>query len=318
VDAFTAELRHAVSDASTAVQPAARLSQSHELLFRELASLVAANFQNAIASLEQEDIHRKERLRYALLLLGAAVVLSIACAVKTTQTANQAIRRARWHAKELSRLSGHVLETQESVVRRLSRELHDEFGQSLSAIEANLAAITPATAEQASRIEDCMLLIQDAIGNVRELSQLLRPSILDDFGLSPGLRWLAESFQQRTGIEVAARIEYDARLPDESETHLFRIAQEAMTNVARHSGAKRVELTLSEQNGRVVLNVSDNGRGLSERNGRGGFGMMGMRERMRAAGGELYVHSTPQGLTIVAEVPIEQFAKQADPASISR
>jgi signal transduction histidine kinase len=304
VERFVAGLRGALDGPSGAT--AESLDASHEILVKELATLVSANYQNAIAAIAEEHGHRRDRLRFALLLLAAGVFLAVVCAIKTIQKTNQVVRRARWQARELSRLSGHVLESQESVVRKLSRELHDEFGQTLSAIEANLAALNPVTPEQSSRIEDCMLLVQDAMGNVRELSQLLRPSILDDFGLAPGLRWLADSFQQRTGLEVTTRIEFEGRLTDETETHLFRIAQESLTNVMRHAAAKHVELSLQVNDSRVVLTIADDGTGLSSRNGRTGFGLMGMRERMRAAAGELHIRSTPHGVTIVGEVPIDQ------------
>jgi signal transduction histidine kinase len=201
------------------------------------------------------------------------------------------------------------------VVRRISRELHDEFGQTLTAIEANLAAISPASLEQQAQIEDCVLLVKDAMSNVRELAQLLRPSILDDFGLKAGLQWLADSFRQRTGIEVTLRIDYEGRLPEETETHLFRIAQEALTNASKHSGATRVDIRMREDLGRLELSIADDGRGLRPREeGRQGFGMMGMRERMRAANGELHIRSTSNGLTIVAEVPLAEIGRaQEDP-----
>jgi signal transduction histidine kinase len=313
VEQFTKNLRVAFSaPIAPTGQSADNLYRSHETLARELATLVSANYQNAVDAQTREYDYRRSRLRDALVLLIIAVILSIVCAVKTIQKANAVLRHARWQARELSRLSGHVLETQDTVVRRLSRELHDEFGQTLSAIEANLAAIPANTPDQQSRIEDCLLLVKDAMSNVRELSQLLRPSILDDFGLNAGLQWLADSFRQRTGIEVEAQIEHEGRLPGETETHLFRIAQEALTNVVRHSGAKRVTLSLNALNGKLLLTIADDGNGLAPATGgRTGFGMMGMRERMRAAGGKLHVRSTANGLTVTAEVPVEHVPQPA-------
>ena len=117
--------------------------------------------------------------------------------------------------------------------------------QSLTAVKTNLSALGPASATRESgRLADCLHLVDEAIGNVRQMSQLLRPTILDDFGLEAGLRWLAEGFAARTGIEVEVDSTYSGRLPDETETHLFRIAQEALTNIARHSGARHVEVQL--------------------------------------------------------------------------
>ncbi|MBI4909653.1 MAG: sensor histidine kinase [Acidobacteria bacterium] len=312
VQLFTRNLRRAMKTSKVATEQATDdLFRSHEILARELATLVTANYQHAVDAQTREHDLRRGSLRYAFYLLIGAVVISIVCAIYTMHRAHSVFNRARWQARELSRLSGHVLETQDSVIRRLSRELHDEFGQTLSAIEANLAAVPATTPDQQSRIEDCMLLVKDVMSNVRELSQLLRPSILDDFGLNAGLQWLADSFHQRTGIEVEAHIEHGGRLPGETETHLFRIAQEALTNVVRHSGAKRVTLSLGAANGRLTLTIADDGKGLAPKEGRTGFGMMGMRERMRAAGGELHVRSTPKGLTITAEVPVESAVQPA-------
>ena len=149
-------------------------------------------------------------------------------------------------------------------------------------------------------------LVDEAIRNVRELSQLLRPIILDDFGLDASLRWLTERFTQRTGIETGYHSNFHGRLADETETHLFRIAQEALTNVARHSGATRIEIRLEVQDGDARLSIGDNGKGLRDGGGAGerGLGMTGMRARARSAGGELNLRSLPgQGVSVDVRVP---------------
>ena len=145
-----------------------------------------------------------------------------------------------WQTAELGRVSWHMLEDQEATARRFSHELHDELGQSLTAVKTNLTALASAGPAESPRLADCLHLVDEAIGNVRQMSQLLRPTILDDFGLEAGLRWLAEGFAARTGIDVQVESTYSGRLPDDTETHLFRIAQEALTNVARHADAKHV------------------------------------------------------------------------------
>lgn len=158
-------------------------------------------------------------------------------------------------------------------------------------------------------MNDCVTLVDGAIQNVRELSQLLHPTILDDFGLDAGLRWLAEGFTQRTGIEVEYQSNFSGRLPDETEMHLFRIGQEALTNVARHSGATRVRIELRGQPDVTRLSIRDNGRGLPPGKPavQQGLGLIGMRARARSAGGELTFRSSDgAGLLIEIEIPVRK------------
>ena len=121
----------------------------------------------------------------------------------------------------------------------------------------------PTGSRSHARLDDCLRLVDEAIGNVRQMSQLLRPTILDDFGLEAGLRWLCEGFAARTGIEVDCDRTYAGRLPDETETHLFRIAQEALTNVARHSGARHAAIRLESHADEIRLEIRDDGRGFT-------------------------------------------------------
>jgi signal transduction histidine kinase len=203
-----------------------------------------------------------------------------------------------------------MLQDQEVTARRFSHELHDELGQSLTAIKTNLSALAVAGAGNAAnpgpRLADCLHLVDEAIGNVRQMSQLLRPTILDDFGLEAGLRWLAEGFSARTGIEVTVDSTYSGRLPDEAETHLFRISQEALTNVARHAGAQHVRIKLAGNGGDIVLSIQDDGCGLGAAPAAGrGLGLIGMRARARSAGGDVAVHSRPgDGVLIEVRVPL--------------
>jgi signal transduction histidine kinase len=138
------------------------------------------------------------------------------------------------------------------------------------------------------------------------MSQLLRPTILDDFGLEAGLRWLAEGFSARTGIEVSVESHHDGRLPDETETHLFRISQEALTNIARHSGAKHASIKIDQRSGEIHLTIQDDGCGLTNDGAPAhGMGMIGMRARARSAGGDVNVRSTPgQGVVIEVRAPL--------------
>jgi signal transduction histidine kinase len=238
------------------------------------------------------------------------VLLALIFAVVTVRMVSQLIRRLESQTAELGRVSWHMLEDQEATARRFSHELHDELGQSLTAIKTNLSALAGAGEDGApsgARLADCLHLVDEAIGNVRQMSQLLRPTILDDFGLEAGLRWLGEGFAARTGIDVTVDSSYSGRLPDETETHLFRISQEALTNIARHASAQHVQIRLANDGGDIRLSIQDDGCGLSgapTAAGRG-LGLIGMRARARSAGGDVSVHSrSGEGVLIEVRVPL--------------
>ena len=254
---------------------------------------------------------RTSRLRdFSLLFGSASVMLALIFAAVTVRMVSQLIRRLEWQTAELGRVSWHMLEDQEATARRFSHELHDELGQSLTAIKTNLSALSATAgqngAQTGSRLADCVHLVDEAIGNVRQMSQLLRPTILDDFGLEAGLRWLAEGFAVRTGIEVTVDSNYSGRLPDETETHLFRISQEALTNIARHARAQHVQVKLTGNGQDIRLSIQDDGCGLSGASTSGrGLGLIGMRARARSAGGDVTVQSRPgQGVLIEVRVPL--------------
>ena len=175
-----------------------RLYHTHEALVTALSTLVSTAETRMVEESQRDEQNGKDRIARAGMLLAIGVVSAFLCAIATIGIALHMFRRSEWQARELARLSAHVLETQEQILRRFSHELHDELGQTLTAIEANLAALPAADTEAALRKEDSVLLVKDAIGTVRELSQLLRPSTLDDFGLASSLQWLAESVAQRT------------------------------------------------------------------------------------------------------------------------
>ena len=300
---FTAEARRllAVEDAESLFSN--DLLELHEQVIEIIRKLIARGSERS-SQAQGELTQKSARLvNQSTFLMGACLILALIVAILTIRTTASLSRRIEYQASELSRVSWHMLENQESAARRFSHELHDELGQSLTAVKANLAAL--AAAESNRRFEDCLHLVDEAIKNVRELSQLLRPTILDDFGLDAGLRWQCERFNERTGIEVNYDSSITVRLPDETETHLFRIAQEALTNVARHSKATRVEISLHKDGDKIRLRISDNGKGIDpvEKSARRGIGMTGMRARARNAGGELEILTPGKGVTIAAWVP---------------
>jgi signal transduction histidine kinase len=309
-----AELEHSAQGFS---EEAKRLIASENLsdasvkdLFRRHDAVVTVVRQLAIASSERA---RKAESRItsqtqvlvdeSVWLLGGSLLLALVCAILTVRFAAALFDRMERQASELSRVSWHMLQGQEEAARRFSHELHDELGQSLTALKANTTALT--AENLGTRRADCLDLINESISNVRELSQLLRPVILDDFGLDAGLRWFAEKFETRSGIQVDYQSDFHGRVVDQTETHLFRIAQEALTNVARHSAATRVQIRLAAKDSRLILTIADNGRGLQGHERDKGIGLVGMRARARHAGGDFVVNSSEgSGVRIEVWVPL--------------
>ena len=240
VQGFSTEARRLLVRKNVPTYTSRDLLRHHEEVTAIVGKMVANNYTRTLAAQSRLDQRSGQLVKESLGLLGGCVLLALVCAIFTVRITTQLFRRMEQQSSDLARVTWHMLESQETAARRFSHELHDELGQSLTAIKANVTALDPATPPDPARLEDCRRLIDEAIQNVRELSHLLRPTILDDFGLDAGIRWLAERFGQRTGIEVDYKSSFDGRLADETETHLFRIVQEALTNVARHSGATRV------------------------------------------------------------------------------
>jgi signal transduction histidine kinase len=310
---FSREARRLLSIEEPETFSSIDLFRFHGAFTSVVARLLEVEYRKLNAAQAQIE-QRTSRLRdFSLIFGSASVFLALIFAGVTVRMVSQLIRRLEWQTAELGRVSWQMLEDQEATARRFSHELHDELGQSLTAIRTNLSAMSasgddgaPPTSQSSARLADCIHLVDEAISNVRQMSQLLRPTILDDFGLEAGLRWLAEGFAMRTGIEVTVDSNYSGRLPDETETHLFRIAQEALTNIARHARAQHVQVKLAGNGQDIRLTIQDDGCGLSGASTSGrGLGLIGMRARARSAGGDVTVHSRPgQGVLIEVRVPL--------------
>ena len=303
---FSTEARRILSQDTPQSFKSIDLFRDHEAFIAVVARLIETQYRKVSAAQAQINRVAAHLLEASLLFASASVLLALIFAGITVRMASNLVRGMEWQTAELGRVSFHMLEDQEAAARRFSHELHDELGQSLTAVKANLAALHANGQVQPERLADCLRLVDEAIGNVRQMSQLLRPTILDDFGLEAGLRWLCEGFATRTGIEVKCDSRFAGRLPDETETHLFRIAQEALTNVARHAGAKHVRVELEQCPGEIRLTIADDGRGLAPAppNPRG-LGLIGMRARARSAGGDVEIRSRAgQGVLIEVRVPV--------------
>lgn len=303
---FAQEARRLLTTDNVQTYASIELFRDHEAFISVVARLLEVEYRKVSEAQAQIDRRSSRLLGQSAIFAGGSILLALVFAAVTLRMAIQLIRGMEWQTAELGRVSWHMLEDQEAAARRFSHELHDELGQSLTAVKTNLTALDGGAELHHERLADCLLLVDEAIGNVRQMSQLLRPTILDDFGLEAGIRWLAEGFAARTGIEVTVDSSYPGRLPDETETHLFRITQEALTNVARHSGAKHVSVTLGAGGNGIRLAIQDDGRGLGPESSRGrGLGLTGIRARARSAGGNAEIRSRPgEGVLIEVRVPI--------------
>ena len=213
--------------------------------------------------------------------------------------------------------SRRLIEAQEAERQSLARELHDEIGQVLTAVRINLQTVQNTCQADVSgpRIEESIVIVDEALTRIRELSLELRPSLLDDLGLAAALRWYVDRYGQRTGIlaEVLNGFEERGRLPRDLETECFRIAQEALTNVARHAQASRVSVKLEGGQGKLVLTITDNGTGFDTDNllktasSASTLGLRGMKERAFAMNGHVEIESSPgKGTHIRASFPLKR------------
>ena len=213
---------------------------------------------------------------------------------------------------ELRDLSGELMKSQDVERRRIARELHDSVGQLLTAVSIDLSLVakqkskmSPQAAESLSEAED---LVQQTIKETRIVSHLLHPPLLDQSGLPSALSEYLEGFSERAGIKMDLFISDDfGRLSIDLETTIFRIVQECLTNIHRHSGSKKGEIRLIRSCDEIRIEVSDSGRGISS--GRPeGVGLRGMKERARQFGGNLEIISSKNGTTVTARVPLANLA----------
>ncbi|MDQ6700288.1 MAG: histidine kinase [Acidobacteriota bacterium] len=326
--AFSTEARKLLTVRRAPMLASRDLFRRHEQVISIISALVGNSFLKVTNAQYEIDVRSARLIKESIVLSALSLLLALVTTVLTISVTAKLFRKMEWQTGELSRVSWHMLKDQETLARRFSHELHDELGQSLTAVKANLTALNYSEPRNRSRLEDCIHLVDETMGNVRQLSQLLRPTILDDFGLDAGLRWLCDGFRQRTGIEVEFVSNLKTRLSDDTETHLFRISQEALTNVARHSGARTVCIELQSEDDTVCLVISDDGKGLPvpvhsndrkipARAEMKSLGMIGMRARARSAGGELRLGSSKTGgLRIEVEIPVHTTHHEPHPSIV--
>jgi signal transduction histidine kinase len=220
--------------------------------------------------------------------------------------------------EQLRQLSLHLMKIQDEERRHIARDLHDSAGQTLAAIKMSLAMleqIASGNPQNEKLLNDLNALADEALKEIRTTSYLLHPPLLDEAGFASAARWFAQGFTRRSGIQVQCELpETVERLPEAAELALFRVLQESLTNIHRHSGATAAAIKFFRNGRGTELQISDNGRGLSpeqikrfhEADGGTGVGIAGMRERVRALGGELVVQSNGKGMTLAVTLPDRQ------------
>jgi PAS domain S-box-containing protein len=212
------------------------------------------------------------------------------------------ITEQRSAEESLRNLSLGLLRSQDEERRRISRQLHETTGQSLAALRMNLARLKESATPEL--IDDSLALVEQSIKEVRTLSYLLHPPLMDDLGLVSALEWYAGGFEQRSGIAVTFDAAVDiGRLPPEIETTVFRVVQEALTNIHRHSGSPVATIRLQRVDRTLLVEVADRGRGFTG-NVAPGVGLAGMYERIRDLNGEIDIRSGEQGTTLTVRLPL--------------
>jgi len=295
---------------------------SGELVQRRTALLALVDRLDRINQLEMASSDIKvhavfHALRWRTLLklgvtMGVGIGLAAFTVRRTLQMETELQKRYEDGSRarqELQELSARLVAAQEEERRSISRELHDEVGQSLSALlmeAGNAAARVPADSTEIRRhVDSIKRLAEASVQVIRNMSLLLRPSMLDDLGLVPALEWQAREVSKRTGLRVQVSADENAdALPDEHRTCIYRVVQEALHNCARHAQARSVTVEVRQEPSQILLSVEDDGHGFDARRVRG-LGLVGMEERVHHLGGALRVHSRPgQGTTVAVVLPL--------------
>ncbi len=278
--------------------------QTRSMLARALMDERGFTFDERIVRPDGEVRYLRSRGELVRDDKGRSLKVLGTCLDITEQRNSETALRAA--ADNLQALTRRLVEAEEAERRRIARELHDRVGQNLSALNINLDLALGAAAGASPlrrRIEDSVSLVDATLQSIENVMAELRPPLLDEYGLGAALGWYAEEFSRRTGIAVVLRDGKDAAadLRPEAAVALFRIAQEALNNVAKHAGAKQVSVELACEAEEIVLRVADDGAGFDPAAAARGkrWGMKTMRERAEAAGGRLEVDSAPGEGTIV-------------------
>jgi signal transduction histidine kinase len=320
----------AVFAAANAGHKAAARVLASTTLFRQQAALAARvshllernNEAERLADQKVASIYEGvERDLYAF--LAATIVAIVLTSLYLIYSNRRTFDRMESLSRQRRILAARLITVQEEVLRSVSRELHDEFGQILTAVGAMLARAErkglPPDSLLRTELSEVREITHNALEKVRSLSQMLHPSVIDDYGLVKGIEWYTDTFQKQTGIEArTAIVGRPVRITGQPAIHCFRIVQEALNNAAKHSGTKtaEVEMIFSERSLAVI--VKDFGRGLpqTKKPARRGLGFIAMRERAELLGGSLEISSAPdKGTTVSVRMPLRPEDYAVEPAA---
>jgi len=264
-----------------------------------------------------------ERNRHEQILEIAAIELEERVFERTRQL-EERIERQERAEQALRGLSARLLQTQDQERRRIARELHDSTGQSLAALTMNLSEcrkkVERLSPELANQLAESEKIVGAVSAELRTTSYLLHPPLLDEIGLQAGLRWYIEGFKEKSSINVSLALSENLkRLPPDLELMLFRVVQEGLTNIHRHSASTTAEISLSNSNGRLTLKIRDQGKGMPAEKlasvrgaGAAGVGLRGVRERVKGFGGELEIVSNGTGTLVQVVIPLGTSAPSAE------
>jgi signal transduction histidine kinase len=246
---------------------------------------------------------------------GETVVVSQFLDITERKSAELELLRSREElqrsSEQLHELTTYLAEARENERTGIARELHDQLGQALTALSMDLDGVRRTAVSSGElpveRLDRMAALLEETVSDVRRISSELRPGILDDAGLVPAIEWQLDRFRERSGVEcrLVAPTD-DAGLDRAASTALFRVFQELLTNIARHSAATRVQVTFERTDGEYVLSVADNGRGITQAqvDAATSLGIIGMRERLRPLHGTVeFRRRRPRGTTVLVTVP---------------
>jgi signal transduction histidine kinase len=325
---FTLAERGQEAEARTRAE--GELESQRAVVSEIVARLLVLNDQAQADAAERISAVYGNVKRDILVVVGALFLLALATGLYTFEANRKTFERLHHLAEQLQsqseqlrKLSWKLIDVQEETLRQVARDLHDEFGQILTAIGAMLSRAGRKAADAESGrngplledLQEVQKIVQDTLQSVRDRSQMFRPAILDDFGLEQTLEWFVRQFSRQAGVRVsfAARMA-DVLFPPEEAIHIYRIVQEALNNVARHARTGEAQVTLEERDGELRLEIQDHGAGFEveppgSRSAGDGLGLMGMRERAEHLGGSLLIQSAPGvGTTVSARIPLKKSA----------